>query len=185
MQNGKNFLKENNVKKLINLYGGPGIGKSVFAARLYTELSMRELCVELVGEYAKELIWQKDYDKLKYQPFVTKGQIKKLAPVGQCNIVITDSPLMLGLIYAKNEQHAKKSFKLIKDWHCNMEGVDEINILLKRDRSGYQENGRMESLEEASKKDEEIEKLLINHSIPYTSYSNLIHPAEVIRDLFS
>jgi adenylate kinase family enzyme len=42
----------------INLYGGPSSGKSTLAAQIYADFKLKNLKVELVQEYAKELVYQ-------------------------------------------------------------------------------------------------------------------------------
>ena len=43
--------------KVINLFGGPGCGKSTTAADLFARMKLRGLSVELVTEYAKDVVW--------------------------------------------------------------------------------------------------------------------------------
>lgn len=49
--------------KVINLFGGAGIGKSTFAASLFAHMKQLHLNVELVQEYAKHLVYQDATDK--------------------------------------------------------------------------------------------------------------------------
>ena len=46
--------------KVINLWGGPGCGKSTTAAGLFSIMKMRGHKVELVTEYAKELTYDRN-----------------------------------------------------------------------------------------------------------------------------
>jgi adenylylsulfate kinase-like enzyme len=41
---------------VINLFGGPGTGKSTLAAALFTDLKMKGINAELVTEFAKDLV---------------------------------------------------------------------------------------------------------------------------------
>lgn len=48
--------------KVINLFGGPGIGKSTLAAGLFEHMKIAGFNVELVNEYAKDMVWeQREY----------------------------------------------------------------------------------------------------------------------------
>ena len=167
--------------KVINIYGGPSIGKSVLAAKLYGEMASIPTIgdVELVSEYAKLLVWQKDHKTLDNQPTVTKGQIRNLAPVGQCDFVITDSPIDLGLIYSSIE-HLEETKALIEDYKLNNPSL-EINILLKRERKGFQEVGRVHNESESIKEDQEIKQMLIALKKEFIEVSNMIDPAELSR----
>ena len=41
---------------VVNLLGAPGSGKSTIAASIFSKLKFQNLNVELVSEYAKELV---------------------------------------------------------------------------------------------------------------------------------
>ena len=43
---------------VINLYGGPGTGKSTTAAHVFALLKQRDVNAELVREYAKDIVWE-------------------------------------------------------------------------------------------------------------------------------
>ena len=47
--------------KVINIFGGPGTGKSVTAAKLFAELKIQNKNCELITEYAKELVYDESY----------------------------------------------------------------------------------------------------------------------------
>ena len=52
--------------------------------------------IELVQEYAKELVWQGRYEELKNQSIVTAGQIAKTTPWG-CQTTINQQPIPIKL----------------------------------------------------------------------------------------
>lgn len=49
---------------VINLFAGPGAGKSTTAARLFSTLKLRGKNAELVQEFAKGAAWEKRSQKL-------------------------------------------------------------------------------------------------------------------------
>lgn len=167
--------------KIINLFGGPSIGKSVLAARLYGEMACNPTigCVEQVNEYAKLLVWQKDHETLAHRPTVTKGQIGNFAPIGQCDFIVTDSPIDLGLIYSPAE-HLEETKALIEEFKL-ANPHSEINILLKRERKGFQEVGRVHDESESIKKDQEVKDMLKGLGKDFIEVSNMIDPAELSR----
>ena len=55
---------------VVNLYGGPGSGKSTTAAGIFSELKMLGLNTELVTEYAKDKVWEKHESILDNQIYV-------------------------------------------------------------------------------------------------------------------
>ena len=89
---------------VVNLLGGPGAGKSTLAHRLCADLAMGGKLVEDVPEFAKELIWQDRRDLLNgsivSQAAVTGEQMARVDRLsGKVEIVVTDSPALLGLAY--------------------------------------------------------------------------------------
>src|SRR4051812_15213434 len=84
---------------VINLWGGPGCGKSTTAAGLFHRLKIHHESVELVTEYAKDLCWEgrkPPFDALSILAEQAKRQ-RRLA--GKVRFIITDSPLPLPIIY--------------------------------------------------------------------------------------
>lgn len=58
---------------LVNLYAGPGAGKSTGAAYIFAKLKMAGVDCEYVSEYAKDRVWQEDQFPLKHcQLYVTR-----------------------------------------------------------------------------------------------------------------
>jgi cytidylate kinase len=53
--------------KVLNFYGGAGIGKSTIAADIFSKLKRKGLKTELVGEYAKWLWYQNATDIVQDQ----------------------------------------------------------------------------------------------------------------------
>ena len=53
-----NYTKKKLMKTIvINLIGSPGTGKSTLASELFSKMKWQGYDVELVSEYAKELVW--------------------------------------------------------------------------------------------------------------------------------
>ena len=51
--------------KVINLFAGPGTGKSTTAAGLFYKMKSKGYMVELVTEFAKDLVYQESFFRLK------------------------------------------------------------------------------------------------------------------------
>jgi hypothetical protein len=47
-----------NESVVVNLYGGPGTGKSRTAALLFATMKQRGVNCELATEYAKDVVWE-------------------------------------------------------------------------------------------------------------------------------
>lgn len=140
--------------KVINLYGGPGTGKSTTAAELFALMKRAGYRVELVTEYAKDLTYDKRTNTLSDQLYILAKQNARLSRlVGQADVVITDSPLLLGLVYAKPNYFPSYP-GLMADV---FDQYDNVNIRLIRDpEKVYSNLGRTQTEEEAKALDEVI-----------------------------
>ena len=86
--------------EIINLFGGPGSGKSTTAAGVFSALKIAEISVELVTEYAKDLTWDES-PAIQDQMLVFAEQRHRLWRLdGKVKYVVTDSPLLTGLVYS-------------------------------------------------------------------------------------
>lgn len=149
--------------KVINLFAGPGAGKSTTAAGLFNLMKLRGHNCELVTEFAKDLTWEGRINTLSNQLYILAKQEARLARLeGKVDYVITDSPLLLGLAYV-NERFDKPWF------HHTVEGAfdlyDNLSFLIGRVKP-YQKVGRNQSAEEAKLLDQTIERLLIYNRTP-------------------
>ena len=131
---------------VVNLYGGPGTGKSTTAAGVFSGLKMRGLNVELVTEVAKDLVWgEREFD-LSNQILVFGQQYHRLFRLkGKVDAIITDSPLFLSVVYGVHESDAFRT--LVKEKYNEFENVD---IFLTREKV-YNPHGRTQKTEEEAK----------------------------------
>ena len=85
---------------VVNLFGRSGCGKSTCAAYLFSQLKMRDYNVESVFEFPKDLIYMTSITPPFNQAFVFGNQLWKIEQyLKKADIVITDSPLPLSIIY--------------------------------------------------------------------------------------
>lgn len=142
--------------KLINLFGGPGTGKSTTAAGLFHLLKLGGYRCELVPEYAKDLVWENRHDTLKDQLYIFAKQHRKFFILKEHDLdfIVTDSPLLLAMIYGKENTPAFKS--LIWERHNSF---DNVNIFLNRVKP-YMKYGRLQEHHEAVKLDKDIREML-------------------------
>ena len=147
----------------INLYGGPGAGKSTAAAFLFAEMKKMSKNVELVTEVAKDFVWEERNKTLEIQPYITVKQYRNLYRLkGKVDFVITDSPILLGCVYAElYANDLPRSYKdMIVDLHREVLN-HRIDIFLERTHA-YDSNGRYQTEQQAIQIDEMIKKWLRN-----------------------
>jgi len=145
---------------VINLYSGPGSGKSTIAAGAFSLLKLHGINCEYITEYAKDLAWE-DTLTIKNDPFYisTKQYYKQQRLLNKVDYVITDSPLLLGKAYSKDKSHHDYVEMLSKRF-------DNVNYFVKRIKP-YIPKGRIQTEEEAKEKDVMIEDMLIFDGVKY------------------
>ncbi|AXQ69166.1 thymidylate kinase [Caulobacter phage CcrBL9] len=143
--------------KVVNLYGGPGAGKSTTRAGLFYKMKMAQLVVEETPEYAKDLTYEKNWTALTNQWLVIGEQNHRLNRLrGQVDYAVTDSPLPLGLMFAT------PAFQT--EWFTDAvwglyDTYDNVNIFIERAKP-YQKFGRNQSEDEARLIDRKLRHLM-------------------------
>lgn len=90
------------ITTLVNLWGGPGCGKSTTAAAVFASLKRRGASAELVTEYVKTWAWRGDTIGPWDDVYLTAKQLRhESALYGKVEYVITDSPLGLGALFER------------------------------------------------------------------------------------
>ena len=85
---------------VINLFGGPGTGKSTVAAGVFSKLKSISINAEYIQEYAKDKAWEGNEFTLQCQPYITAKQLYRMHRVmGKAEVLVTDSPLIQGMAY--------------------------------------------------------------------------------------
>jgi hypothetical protein len=162
---------------VINLFGGPGIGKSTIAALLFGKLKQNGYNAELVMEYAKDKVWEESYKTLENQIYVFGKQLHRIWRLkDKVDFIITDSPLLLSIIYDKENDQNLKSLVL-----SSFNKFNNKIYLLKR-QTEYQKDGRLQTEEEAKNIDKIIEDLLSETGVEYKICYNL---ENIVNDIYN
>lgn len=147
---------------VINLYAGPGAGKSTMCANIFSELKWLGIDCEMSLEYAKDKVWEESERVLDNQIYVFGKQLHRLYRLnGKVDVVITDSPLLLSIMYDSSKDPIFKQLVLNKFNEYN-----NINFMVQREKA-YNENGRMQTEEQAKELDAEIESILVDNGVTY------------------
>ena len=170
----KNYLFEakNNKSQalIVNIYGGPGAGKSTTALQLAAELKKRGYNAEYVSEVAKDYVYGKRFDildgSLAHQKQIFAEQKHRVdLMIGNVDIAITDAPLTLNTIYLNpNEKTPEYKNYILSEYNR----YNNYNIYIERDLSAkFEQEGRIHNFAESIEKDTEIKSMLIDNNIPF------------------
>jgi len=152
-----------NTPIVINLFGGPSVGKSTTAAGVFALLKLHSLNTELVTEFAKDLVWEERSYTFKNQYYLFGKQHHRLWRVSdKVDIIVMDSPIFLSVIY-RQELFSKTFEKMVVE---EFNSYNNMNFVLNRAKS-YSNTGRNQNEQEAKKLDKEIIKSLDKHNINY------------------
>ena len=153
--------------KVVNLFAGPGVGKSTTSAVLYGMLSMAGYSAEYVPEFAKFLTWQKHEAALDDQLYLFAKQDHRLEVLRKAplDFVIMDGPLPNSVLYLKDRPYFSYFEPMVMEVFFS---YDNVNFFLERNESAqYQQQGRSQSQKEAMELCEQTLKLLEKHRVPY------------------
>lgn len=154
---------------VVNLYGGPGSGKSTQAAAIFAALKKQGINAELSTEYAKDLTYQESMKVLGNQIYVFAKQHMRLwRSKGLVDVIITDSPLLLCTVYNAST-HSDTFRALVREQY---DAFDNINVFLKRPNV-YKNHGRTQTLEEAMELDRQISETVVKNNFAF----DLVHTA--------
>ena len=154
---------------VVNFFGSPGAGKSTLAASVFAKLKMNGISCELVDEYVKGAVWEDRLKIIQNQLYLFGKQFNKLARIGNnVDIIITDSPIVLGIYYnrlnsPKFDFNEKVFAPLVLECHNYYKN---INVLVKQ-HFKYDTKGRYQTEEQAISMEKEIEQMYQQYNLPY------------------
>lgn len=168
--------------KIINLFCGPGGGKSTTAAGVFALSKLHGLSIELSTEYAKDVTHKEAFKILKDQLYVLgKQSHRQFIVKDKYDFVVTDSPILLSAVYADSTD--KKFIDFVFD---RFNSQDNMNFLIRRVKP-YVTVGRSQSEKEAMLIDTKIQMLLENNNVPFEmvkgDFSGINHIVEKLLSL--
>jgi len=150
----------------INLYGGPGCGKSTAASRLYGEMKAAHYNVEFIPEYIKSWAYAGRVPKLFDQVYIFSKQMQAEAKALQhVDHIVSESPLLLVCSYAI-KHHTPGTRQLVELAMEFEQHYPALHVMLDRDGIEYVQHGRYENYEQALVMDQLIENILDGQNIP-------------------
>src|ERR1035437_107519 len=156
--------------KVVNMYGGPGTGKSTTAGALFAEMKYRGVNCEYVQEYAKDKAWEfgtnhngipKVFQAQEY--IFGKQHFRFRRCAEDVDLIITDSPLLLGLIYMPDDFPLPSIRNAIREAY---DMYDNLNVFLVRNKP-YNTKGRFQTEAKAKDLDDVIKDMLVKQQVPF------------------
>ncbi len=168
----------------INFYGGPGVGKSTLAAKVYADLKQQGFnSIELVPEFIKPWAYEgKQFDSLG-NIYVFGNQLwseLRFLKAG-VDIIVSDSPLLLQCAYVYQGDQVIGSS--LRDITLQYEKeYPSLNFFVKRTLP-YSPEGRYQTEEELGLLDSSIQQFLhisgqLNYPVKITEYGFIISTIE-------
>lgn len=161
------------MSKIINIFGGPGIGKSSIAAGITYKLKKNHISCDQPYEFPKLLAWDDNHSAIQDQLYVLANQHRGIVKsYGKVDYIVLDSPILLSLTYRnyyKGTEYPSSLYgesfdKMVLD---TFNQYDNINIVLDRADGVHNNDERYQNLEESKELDVVIENSLIENNIPF------------------
>tara|TARA_B110000483_G_C17923745_1_gene437946 strand:+ start:103 stop:645 length:543 start_codon:yes stop_codon:yes gene_type:complete len=160
------------MSKLINLFGGPGIGKSSIANGITYKLKKQHISCNNPYEFPKRLAWDHNIPAISDQLYVLGNQHRGIAECyGKVDYIVIDSPILFSTIYHQYytegypaEFYGKSFHDMVIDLHSR---YDSINILLERGETVHNDDERFQKLEQSIEIDKLCKKILDDNGIAY------------------
>lgn len=164
---------------LVNLFGAPGAGKSTGAAYIFSQLKMRGVNAELVTEFAKDKVWEESKAVFNNQAYIFGKQYFRISRCAdKVDVVITDSPLLLSVIYNNDpvlgEEFNEVVRKVMNNYNC-------MNYYLTRTKK-YNPVGRFQTEAESDEIADEIHQLLVRENLLFNETTGDIEGYDNIVD---
>ena len=147
---------------VVNLFGAPGAGKSTGAAAIFSKLKMIGINAELIGEFAKDKVWEENSEFFKNQAYIFGKQFFRQSRCdGKVDVMITDSPLPLSILY-NTDPYLTENFNLTVMDVFN--SYNNLNFYINRVKK-YNPKGRNQIEEESNSLVEPLKELLKERNI--------------------
>lgn len=147
---------------IVNLFGPPGAGKSTGAAYIFSQLKLRGINAEYVTEFAKDKTWEHNKAALGDQLYMFGKQHFRISRCAdQVDIIITDSPLFLNVLYNSNEVLGEDFNKLVLKV---FNSYNNLNYFIKRVKP-YNPKGRNQTEDESKRLGMHLKDLLVKYNI--------------------
>lgn len=151
--------------KVVNFFGAPGVGKSTLAMLVTAMLKRSMVDAEVSLEFVKEYIHTGSENLLAYQNYIfaqQERQLRILLDSKECEIAVTDAPLIHSAFYAPNDYPVYFRDLVFEIYNS----YDNVNFFINR-KHPYSYNGRIHNEEHSDLISQKLSAFLINNNIPF------------------
>lgn len=129
------------------MFGEPSAGKSTAAMDITAKLKRKGINAEYISEFAKDKLYENNGEVFKHQEYLFGKQSFKMGRVkDKVQVMVTDSPLVLSIIYNQNEYLHESFDKTVMDV---FNSYNNKNYMLLRNHP-YENEGRFQNESEAN-----------------------------------
>lgn len=162
---------------VINAFAGPGAGKTTSCLEVAEKLKKQGFVTEYVQEYAKELVYDNNLIMLdghyEHQFDILKEQVKRINRLyGKVDFILTDSPVLLNNTYLNEDKGTNDYVAYCENVKKIYTLYDNFNYFVERDKSAFEEEGRIHNLEQSIVIDDELKYTLHNNQIDFATYTH-------------
>lgn len=162
---------------VINAFAGPGAGKTTSCLEVAEKLKKQGFVTEYVQEYAKELVYDNNLIMLdghyEHQFGILKEQVKRINRLyGKVDFILTDSPVLLNNTYLNEDKGTNDYVAYCENVKKIYTLYDNFNYFVERDKSAFEEEGRIHNLEQSIVIDDELKNTLHNNQIDFATYTH-------------
>ena len=134
---------------------------------------------ELVMEYAKDKVWEKNDKALENQAYIFGKQYFRISKCAEgVDVIVTDSPLFLSIIYNRDSRLGKDFDNAVVNVY---KSFNTLNYFVNRVKK-YNPNGRLQTEEESDRLVDVIKDTMFKYQIFYKNINGDVKGYDFIVD---
>jgi len=155
---------------VINLIGGPGIGKTILASDIFSRLKRNGITCSIASEYVKDVLMRKAMKEFECQlKLFSEQHFILFSLTNEVDVIITDAPLLLFPSYDKTKCPHLKAL-VLKEYNQ----YDNLLYFIERDLNvPYETVGRYQDLDGAKQVDDELKQFLFENDMSYETITGI------------
>jgi len=155
---------------VVNLIGGPGVGKSILTSEVFVELKRKFISAEISPEYIKKKLREGSMKAVQSQIYIFgKQQYQLFTMKDEVDVIVTDSPFVLSSIYDTSGCDELRTI-IMKEFNK----YDNMTYFIERDTTvAYEQEGRYQDIDGAKEVDNNVKDFLKSNNIDFTSVNGI------------